>query len=301
MKLLTRTFNDFMEHRCINMSAALAYYTIFALPPLLFLLLTVLTAGLSVTYEGDIAEEKARLLLERHAEQMLGNQAARDEISNMLESNRRSGGSGWKTLISFVGILVSATGVVAAIQDSLNRVWSVKPDPQSWGITHLLLKRLLSLAMILGLGFLLLVSLVVSTIMSMVGERVGAVIGIDDVIAQWVNFTVQGAVTFVIFGALFKLMPDAEIRWADVLLGALLTTLLFLLGRYVLQWYLSTADPTARLGSAAASLAVILIWVYYSSMIFFLGAEATQAYAAEYGGGIRPEKNAVRVVETLRK
>lgn len=298
MKFVTRIFNDFLEDRCTTLSAALAYYTVFALPPLMYLLLLVLTAGLSVAYESQQAEQQAQSILQQQAAQMLGNDAASDEIARIIEGDRTSGGKWWKALLSFVGILVGATGVVAAIQDSLNRVWSVRPDPEASGVINLLTKRLLSLAMILGLGFLMLVSLIVSAILAELGGRVTDWIGMDQAVATMSDYVIQAAIAFVIFSAIFKFMPDAEIRWRDVAVGAGLTTLLFLLGRTGLQWYLQQSDPGAQLGSAAASLAVILVWVYYSSMIFLLGAEATQAYALEFGGGIVPQKNAVRVVES---
>ncbi|OYP37709.1 YihY/virulence factor BrkB family protein [Rhodopirellula sp. MGV] len=300
MDFLKKTFNDFSNDGCTTLSASLAYYTVFALPPLLYLLVTVMTFGLSLTYESKQAEEHAQTLLQQQAAQMIGNQAATDEIASIIESDRETGGQWWKTVISFAAIIVGATGVVSAIQDALNRVWSVKPDPSRSGVKDFFLKRLLSLAMILGLGFLLLVSLIVSTVLSAVGNQVTGLIGTDELIAQSINYVVQGFVTYVLFASLFKFMPDAEIRWRDVAVGAGITTVLFLLGRFGLQFYLSQSSPGAELGSAAASLAVILVWVYYSSMIFLLGAEATQVYAVQYGGGIRPQHGAVRVVESTR-
>jgi membrane protein len=155
--------------------------------------------------------------------------------------------------------------------------------------------------MILGLGFLLLVSLIISTILARLGDQVTEYIGMDQAVARGTNLVLQAAVAFVIFGAIFKFMPDARIRWRDVAVGAALTTVLFLLGRYAMEWYLAASDPGAKLGSAAAALAVILIWVYYSSMIFLLGAEATQAYAVQYGSGIIPQPNAVRVIESVQR
>ncbi|MDM4017220.1 YihY/virulence factor BrkB family protein [Roseiconus lacunae] len=300
MNFIKTTFADFSKDRCTTLSAALAYYTIFALPPLLYLLVIVMTFGLSLAYETEQAEQQAQSLLQQQAAQMIGNQAATDEIASIIEGDRDTGGKWWKTLISFVAIVVGATGVVSAIQDALNRVWSVKPDPETSTVKDFLLKRLLSLAMILGLGFLLIVSLVVSTVLSAIGDQLTTWIGTDDFAAQMINYIVQGFVTYILFAAIFKFMPDAEIRWRDVAVGAAITTVLFLLGRFGLQYYLSQSSPGAQLGSAAASLAVILVWVYYSSMIFLLGAEATQVYAVQYGGGIRPQEGAVRVVESTR-
>jgi len=297
MKFITKIFFDFLEDRCTTMSAALAYYTVFALPPLMYLLLVVLTAGLSVAYENEQAEEQAETILQQQAAQILGNDTASDEVSRIIAMDRMDGGKWWKTLVSFLGILIGATGVVAAIQDSLNRVWSVKPDPSGSGILNLLIKRLLSLAMILGLGFLLLVSLIISAALAELGNRITDWIGMDQAVAVTTDYVLQGLVSFTVFAAIFKFMPDAVIRYRDVAVGAALTSALFLIGRTGLQWYLEHNDPAARLGSAAASLAVILIWVYYSSMIFFLGAEVTQAYAMRFGGGIVPQQNAVRVIE----
>jgi len=301
MDFIKQTFNEFSKDRCSTLAAALAYYTIFALPPLLYLLLTLITLGLSAAYDSEQAEEKARGILERQAAQMLGNEAATEEISAILENNQQAGGKWWKTLLSFAGIIAGATGVVAALQDSLNRVWSVQLDPESSGIMNVILKRVLSFGMILGLGFLLLVSLVVSTVLNGVGERLGLYIGMDDSIGHLINYGVQTLVIFTIFAAIFRFMPDVRVGWRDVAVGAAVTTVLFLLGRFGLEFYLSKSDPGAQLGSAAASLAVILVWVYYSAMILLFGAEVTQVYATRIGGGIVPQKNAVRVVESIER
>ncbi|TWU08493.1 YihY/virulence factor BrkB family protein [Stieleria varia] len=301
MDFLKQTFSQFSKDRCTTLAAALAYYTAFALPPLLYVLLTVLTFGLSVAYEGDGARERAQDVLQEQATEMLGNPAAAEGITAILENNRESGGVWWKTLISFAGIIVGATGVVGALQDSLNRVWQVKPDPENSGILSMLIKRVISLAMILGLGFLLLVSIAVSSVLSTVGQQLGETIGISGGIADMINYVVQAIVVFTIFAAIFKFMPDAVVRWRDVLVGAAMTTLLFLVGRFAMQIYFSYSEPGAQLGAAAASLAVILVWVYYSANIVLLGAEATQIYAVRYGAGIQPEENAVRVIEDIRR
>ncbi|MGB7326672.1 MAG: YihY/virulence factor BrkB family protein [Rubripirellula sp.] len=301
MDFLKQIFSDFSKDRCTTLAAALAYYTAFALPPLLYLLLTVLTFGLSVAYESDDAKEKAQAVLEEQATEMLGNEAAAEGITTILENNRESGGAWWKTLLSFAGIVVGATGVVGALQDSLNRVWRVKPDPETSGILTMLGKRVMSFAMILGLGFLLLVSIVVSSVLSSAGEQIGEAIGISSGVAGSINYVVQAAVVFTVFAAIFKFMPDAEVKLGDVLVGAGITTTLFLAGRFAMQVYFSYSEPGAQLGAAAASLAVILVWVYYSATIVLLGAEATKVYAVRYGAGIQPEDNAVRVVENIRR
>ncbi|MCM2373664.1 YihY/virulence factor BrkB family protein [Aporhodopirellula aestuarii] len=297
MDFIKQTFADFSKDRCTTLAAALAYYTAFALPPLLYLLLSILTFGLSVVYEGDQAQAKAQSLLQSQASQMIGNEAASEEIATILENNKNAEGKWWKTLLSFVGIVIGATGVVAALQAALNQVWEVKPDPEETGWLDMVGKRLVSFGMILGLGFLLLVSLVVSSVLQGFSEMIGVSGGIGELI----NFAVQAIVVWVMFAAIFKYMPDAIVRWKDVFVGAALTTVLFLIGRYVLQIYFSYSEPGAQLGAAAASFAVLLVWVYYTAVIVLLGAEATQTYAVRYGSGIRPEANAVRVVEKIKR
>lgn len=300
MSFIKETFSKFSEDRCTTLAAALAYYTTFALPPLLYMLLVILTFGLSLAYEGGQAEKKAQGVIERQAAQLLGDESASQEITKILENNKKSGGHWWKTLLSVAGILVGATGVVAALQDSLNRVWGVKPDPDS-SIKYLLKKRLLSFAMILGLGFVLLVSLIASSVLSAAGEKAGSLVGMGGVAVTVTNYVVQALVILVIFAAIFRFMPDADIRWGDVFVGAAVTTVLFLVGQFALQLYFSYGEPGEQLGSAAASLAVILVWVYYSGIILLLGAEVTQVYAVRYGHGIKPEPNAVRVVEEVKR
>ncbi len=297
MDFLKKTFADFSKDRCTTLAAALAYYTAFALPPLLYLLLTILTFGLSVMYDSEAAEQKAQAILQSQASEMIGNPAATEEIGTILENNENASGKWWKTLLSFAGIIVGATGVVAALQASLNQVWEVKPDPEQAGWKDMISKRVLSLGMIIGLGFLLLVSLVISSVLQGFSEM----IGVSGTMGEVVNFVVQALVVFVMFAAIFKYMPDAIVRWKDVFVGAAITTALFLVGRFAMQIYFNYSEPGAQLGSAAASIAVLLVWVYYTAIIVLLGAEATQVYAVTYGSGIRPEADAVRVVEKLQR
>jgi membrane protein len=295
MQLLKRTFSAFSCDDCPTLAAALAYYAAFALPPLLYLLLTVLTLGLSTTYSSDEAEDKARSTIESQAAALIGNPEVSDEIGSMLRNTQQSGGAWWKILLSFAGIVLGATGVVAALQASLNRVWQVQPNPNRNSLADVVRKRLLSLAMILGLALLLFLSLVASTVLRAIGDQAGEWLGMPGIAAEGINLAVQTGMLLVVFAGLFKFMPDAKVRWSDVGFGAALTTLLFLLGRYAMQWYFQLANPGAQLGAAAASLAVLLVWVYYTAMIVLLGAEATRVWAVLYGKGIEPEAGAVRI------
>jgi len=295
MGFLKQTCADFAEDRCTTLAAALAYYTAFALPPLLYLLLSILTFGLSVMYDSEAAESKAQGMLESQASQMIGNRAASDNISTILENNQNAGGKWWKTILSVGGIILGATGVVGALQAALNQVWEVKPDPKQTSWKDMISKRVISFGMILGLGFLLMVSLVVTSILQGFSEMVG----VSGVMGGVINFSVQAVAVFVMFCGIYKYMPDAVVNWKDVFVGAAITTVLFLVGRFALQIYFSYSDPGAQLGAAASSIAVLLVWVYYTAVIALFGAEATQTYATKYGSGIKPEADAVRVVETI--
>ncbi len=301
MDFIKQIFVAFSKDQCTTLAAALAYYTAFALPPLLYLLLTVLTFGLSVMYEGEQARAKAESVLKSETAQLLGNPTASESIVAILENNEQDRDKWWKTLLSLAGIIVGATGVVVALQTALNQVWEVQRDPERAGIVDMVLKRILSLAMILGLGFLLLVSLVVSSILAAVGDQLGSLIGFSATIASSINFSVQAVVVLIVFAAIFKFIPDAIVAWRDVLVGAAVTTVLFLLGRTAMTWYFSYSSPGAHLGSAAASLAVLLAWVYYTAITALLGAEVTQVYALRYGARIEPEKGAVRVVREIKR
>ena len=300
LDFLKQTFKEFSEDRCTTLAASLAYYTIFSLPPLLFILVTVVSFGLSVTTESEKAEQRAQEVIQQQAAGMLGNESASSMIESILENRKNDQGSWWKTGISIIGIIIGATGVVAALQDSLNRVWQVKADPKAGGgWLSIITKRLLSLSMILGLGFILLVSLVLTALLTGVSERLMGAIGIHAGLGQVINYVVQFLIILVVFAALFRFMPDAIIRWRDVLVGAFATAVLFMVGQLVLHWYLASSDPGQQLGSAAGSVAVVLIWIYYSALILLFGAEVTQVYAQRYGDGVKPEPHAVQFEEKI--
>jgi membrane protein len=287
-----------LDDRCPTLAASLAYYTIFALPPLLFLLLSFVTAGLSFHYENQEARQRAKQVVHDQATQVLGNSDAAAEIAELLDRRALLGGQWWTSVLSILGILIGATGVVAALQDSLNLIWNVRPDPERTGFLVYVKKRIVSLAMILGLGAILIASLVLSAVVAVIGNRFTQLTGLETNTAGWLNQSITLLMLFVFFSGLFRFMPDARIAWQDVWMGAILTTALFSLGRGGLQYYLRVYDPSQALGSAAASLVVILIWVYYTSMIVLFGAEFTQTWALNHGRDVVPEKGAVRVVLT---
>lgn len=289
---LVDSFSSFMEDDCPTLAAALAYYTVFSLPPLIFLLVTMLTWSLTVISDDASAEERAKRIIVRHAATILGNETIQEEVGAILSTNEKESRSWWKSLLGIAAVLVGASGVLSALQNSLNRVWHVTPRKSSQQALRFLLKRVISLTMVMGFGFILIVSFVINTIIEVALHMLGERLGMAESLAQVANHLVSFAVITVLLAAIYRYMPDARILWRDVFLASVMASLLFSLGKAVLQWYFEIADPAAQLGSAAASLAAILIWVYYSSMIMLLGAEFSKSWAKIQGRGIVPEPGA---------
>lgn len=279
-------FKDFGDDECAVRAAALSYYTIFALPPLLILLLMV---------AGMIWDpQQVQHALETQFAGMIGDSAAK-QIHDMIAAGDRMQGKGTvATLVSIAGLLFGATGAFMQLQGALNRAWEVKPDPEKGGIMRFITKRLLSLGMVMGLGFLLAVSLAVSALLAAFGDRIGG--SLSGPVLMVLNLVISLAVLGLLFAGIFKVLPDAKIAWKDVLLGGLVTAVLFTIGKFAIGVYLGRSNPGSAFGAASA-LAVILVWTYYAGMIILFGAEFTQAWARRRGDGLRPKKDAVRVVE----
>jgi membrane protein len=287
VKVLKRTFKEFIDDDCPTMAASMSYFTAFSLAPLIVLLLMVL--GLFVD-SGDMQRH-----IRDQVEALIGAEGARQVDEMILSANRESNGAGaLPTILGILALVFGATGAFAALQAALNRAWGVRPDPRHGGIKGFMGKRLLSLGMVATIAFLLLVSLVVSAALSAFGDVLGSRFGgIPGAAIQIVQLAVSLGVVTVLFAAILKVLPDAEVAWRDVWVGALFTTALFVAGKYLIGFYLSRSDPGSSFGAAGA-LAVILIWIYYSAMILFLGAEFTEVWARERGRSIAPEEGAVR-------
>jgi membrane protein len=282
-ELLKRTFRGFVDDGCPQMAAALSYYTVFALPPLLILILTVV--GLVMD------PEQVQEALRGQVGSALGRDGA-EQIATIVEQANRPEGRGPRALVGIVGLLLGATGAFLQLQSALNRAWDVEPDPEAGGIRQFLVKRLLSLGMILGLAFLLLVSLALSAAISMAGEAIGELVpGVSEALLHLLNLGLTLGVVTVLFAAMFRILPDARIAWRDVWVGGAVTAVLFVVGKFALGLYLGRSDPGEAFG-AAGSLALLLVWIYYASMIVLLGAEFTQSWAAMHGEGITPEPGA---------
>jgi membrane protein len=293
IELLKDTYQDFDEDDCTTQAAALSYYTVFSLPPLLVLLLMILGAVLD--------PQDVRGQLQQQISGLMGPSAA-EQIRTILQQSHRPGSGGLlPTLLSLGALLLGATGAFGQLQAALDRAWGVKPDPKQGGVKSFLLKRVFSFGMILSMAFLLLVSLVVSAVLTAFGDALGAWLpsGISVTLLQVLNQVISLAVVTLLFGVIFKVLPDARVAWRDVWVGAGFTAVLFVVGKFLIGLYLGRSNPGEAFG-AAGSLAVLFIWIYYSSLILLFGAEFTQTWAEHRGSGIAPERGAVRVKDVHR-
>jgi membrane protein len=288
--LLKDAFKDFSDDECPVRAAALSYYVVFSLPPLLILILLIASAVF------DPAEVQRALTQQMGG--FMGPQGAQ-EIGTIMQEAERPGGRGLKALLGIAAIVFGATGSFLQLQSALNRAWEVEPDPKQGGIKNMVFKRFLSLGMVLGIAFLLLVSLALSAALTAVGGMIGRIIpGGSEVVAQIFNFILSFVVITGLFAAIYKVLPDARIAWKDVWVGAVVTSLLFTIGKFLLGLYLGRSNPGEAFG-AAGSLALLLVWIYYSSMIVLFGAEFTQAWAIRKGSGIVPKEGARRLNDEI--
>jgi len=297
--IVKASVTDFIDDNCMRLAAAMSYYTVFALPALLVLLVTIVGAFTSATGQGDGADAMKGQLGEATG---LNSPEEQQQIDAMLQSAQMDNASPWKWILTVGGILFGATGVVVALQDALNTAWEVRPDPDQGGVWNFVTKRLVSLAMILGIGFLLILSLTITAAVQGMTAKVGEATGMGGggTALSIANEIVTILVVGVLFGAMFKFLPDAHIAWKDVLFGGFVTAILFWLGKFGLGIYLGRADFAGSFGAGAASLALLFVWVYYTSLIFLFGAELTQHWADRRGAGIVPEEGAVRVKKELQ-
>lgn len=282
--MLKDTVEKGLDDDIFSLGAALAYYTVFSLAPLLLIAISV--AGL--VYGRDAVQ--GRLVGEIQG--LIGQQGAQ-AVQTMLAHNWRSGSSVMATVIGIATILFGASGVFGQLQGSLNKIWEVAPKP-NLGIKGFLKSRFLSFGMVLGIGFLLLVSLIVSAALTAVSTYATGLVPSLNVLFSVLSFVISFAVIAFLFAMIFRYLPDAEISWEDVLVGAVATAFLFTIGKSLIGLYLGKSGVTSAYG-AAGSLVVILLWVYYSSQILFLGAEFTQVYACRFGKEIMPSSHAIRV------
>jgi len=274
-------FSEFSRDSAVQNAAAIAFYTMLSLAPLLVIAIGV--AGLA--FGGEAAQNA---IVEQFRGTLGENSAVM--IQNVVQRSAMHGSGGvWATVVGVGMLVVGAMGVFAQVQSSLNTVWNVRSKPGR-GVMSFIMTRVLSLAMVLCIGFLLLVSLAVSAAISATGALLGS--SAAPWAASILNFGLSLAVITLLFAAMYKFLPDVRIGWRDVLLGAAVTSLLFNVGKFIIAAYLGRAGVVNVYG-AAGSLVMVLLWVYYSAIIFLLGAEFTQVYARRRGSHVEPGLNAV--------
>jgi membrane protein len=282
--LVRETLSEWSKDKASRLAAALSYYTIFSVAPLLVIAIAVagLVFGRKAATDQIVYEIRG----------LVGDQGAQ-VIQTILQNASKTSSGVLATIIGIVTLLIGASGAFGQLQDSLNTIWEVKPK-SGRGVKGVLRDRFLSFSMVVVIGFLLMVSLVLSAFLSGVGKYLSGQLPMSSVVMQAINFGISFAVTTLLFALIFKVLPDAYIRWRDVWVGAAVTALLFSLGRFLIGLYLGRSSVSSAYG-AAGSLVVLLLWVYYSAQILFLGAEFTQVYAKTFGKAIIPKPNAERL------
>lgn len=289
LPILKQTVKEAGEDKIPRLAAALSYYTVLSLSPLLVVAIAV--AGLV------FGQEAAQGQITGQLQQVFGPEAGDALQTLVAKANRPSAGI-VGTVVGVVVLLFGASGVFGELQDSLNVIWEVTARPDR-GFKGMVKDRFFSFTMVLGVAFLLLVSLVISTVLAAVGSWFETALGLPTWAWSGINFAVSLLIITLLFGMLFKVVPDVKIGWRDVRVGALVTALLFTVGKYLIGLYMGKAGIASPYG-AAGSLMVIVVWVYYSAHLLFIGAEFTQVYARATGAKIEPDRNAVDLTEVAR-
>lgn len=284
-EILIDSVKEFGKNNSITFAASTAFYTIFSLPALLIIVLNIA----SVLYSESTVKDE----LLNQASQLIGEDSANtldDVMKNVSVSDQ-----GIYARVLGIGILVfSATTVFVSLQNSINHIWRIKSKPEK-GIVKFVVNRLLSFSMVASIGFLLLASLVADALIVIFLNYFSELFDSGTLrLASVINFVVTQGILILVFGLMYKILPDAVVKWKDVWLGAFVTMLLFGLGKYLIGLYMSNADVGSYYGTAG-SLVIILIWVYYSAVIFLFGAQLTYFIAESVGGQITPIKQAVKI------
>ncbi|HEX2922284.1 MAG TPA: YihY/virulence factor BrkB family protein [Bacteroidales bacterium] len=284
-RIVKLAFKKWFDKDPFRESAIIAYYAIFSLPGLFVLIITL--AGFF--FGRDVVNQH---ILDQISSAM-GSETA-DQIKSIIQQqeNETKKSSAWGAIIGIGTLLLGATGVFAQFQKSLNNIWEVKPDTSKSGILELLKVRLFSFGLILSIAFLMMISLMVSTLLAAFGDWLANQFSESLLVVLTVlNFIISFGFLTVLFAMMLKIFPDAKIKWKDVWVGSAVTSFLFIIGKFALSLYFGKANPASAFG-AAGSIILVLLWVSYSSMIVFLGAEFTRQYADTHSGGAKPSEHA---------
>jgi membrane protein len=286
-KLLKMAFMEFFEDNGLKLSASLSYYTVFSIAPLVIIIISL--AGIFFGVEAV----QGRIYGQING--LVGNSAAA-QIQEIIKNVQKTQDTHTGAIIGFIVLMIGASGVFTEIQDSINFIWSVKAKPKK-GWLKLIINRLLSFSLIASFGFLLLVSLLINAVMDLLSDRLIIMFPNATVYLFYVlNILLIFLVIACLFAIIFKVLPDARIKWKDAFMGSFFTAFMFVGGKYLIGLYLSKSNIGETYG-AAASIVLILLWVYYSSIILYFGAEFTKMYALHYGGRITPNDTAVFIVK----
>jgi membrane protein len=287
--LLKQTVNEWMEDNALRLSAALAYYSIFSIAPLL-----VIAIGAAGQILGAEAAQKG---LSDELQKVIGQQSA-EAVQSMIQSASKPSSGIIATVVGFVVLLFGASGVFGQLKDALNTIWEVKVKA-GLGVKGFLRERLLSFGMVVVIGFLLLVSLMLTSMLGVVSKNFSHVLPMAPAIWAILTFLISFVTVSLLFAAIFKLLPDVELEWRDVWIGAVFTAFLFEVGKFGLGWYLGR-ESTASSYGAAASVVLLLLWVYYASLILLFGAEFTQVYTRSTGSKVTTKPTAEPVTNEQR-
>jgi membrane protein len=280
---LKEVFSDFVDDKAMKFSASLSYYTIFSIAPFLAIIISFSSFF--------FAREAIQGELYPQINELIGNEAAL-QIQQMITNIHLSKNSFFATVLSFIVLIAGATGIFSEIQDSINHIWGLKSKPKR-GLLKMLLNRLISFSLIISLGFLLMVSLLLNTVVEALSKQLMKFLPGNGVyVVNILNNCLMFILLSFLFGIIFKVLPDAKIKWKDVMVGAVTTTILFMIGKFCIGFYLGHSNLGSLYGTAG-SIIIVMLWVYYSAVILYFGAEFTKVYAKHYGGKIMPNDYAV--------
>ena len=283
IKILKDTGTEWYEDDAPRLAASLAYYTLLSTAPLSLLCVSIVGFFFGErAARGQIAEQIGTVT---------GPEAA-EAIQSVIQNAHQSDAGVLSTIMGILLLLVGASGVFGELQTALNNMWGVKPNPQRGMIKDFLMARFLSFTMVLGVAFMLLASLIISAVLSGVGRMLSEALPGGEALWQVLNFVISLGVITLLFALIFKFVPDAEVRWRHVWIGAAVTALLFSIGKMLLGFYLGKSSVASAYG-AAGSVVAFVVWVYYAAQILFIGAEFTQVYSRAQGTPIEPAKGAV--------
>jgi len=286
-KIFKQSVTEFFDDNCIKLSASLSYYTIFAIGPTLIIIISF--AGIFLgreAVEGKLYDQIKTLV----------GSAAAVQVQSIIANLQHSQQSVTAAIIGFILLILGATGVFTEIQGSINYIWSIRAKPKK-GWLKFLTNRLISFSLVVSCGFILLVSLVINALMDLLNEKLQLYFkDVTIVVFYIMNWALIFVIITALFAIIFKVLPDATIRWKDAAVGASFTALLFMLGKFLISLYIGKSDVGLAYG-AAGSIIVLLVWVYYSSLILYFGAEFTKIYSIHHGGGIKPISTAVFIIK----